>query len=381
MKKCIVIPTYWGPINENEEIVFDHPTPLNSEGTLNRLLENLLTFKEIKNKEIPVRIISVSNRSDLNYEVEKILTDQIKSFEKDIAISLYSYSWLDLFKKEVSEDLFELINPVSYSQIRNLSLFAALETDADIGIFLDDDEVLIDEDYFDIAEEGILEKALDNGKILGKVGWYDQERTDFRSFWELKWWPKDKTFNEAFDRLMKKEPRFKASLVGLGGNMVMTRELMKNICFDPKVNRGEDMDYVLNSRFKGYRFYFDPELRIKHLPPQKKTPQWKKAREDIYRFLFMRDKYETHFGLDEFQKVSMEELDPYPGTFLKDDLEERIFQHNRALGLKYLSESYKKGFDECMENTKIPFAYKRNENASRDYLHILKKWKKLTDKY
>ncbi len=381
MKKCIVIPTYWGPINENEEIVFDHPTSLNSEGTLKRLLKNLLGFEEVKNRKIQVRIVGVSNRSDLNDEVEKKLIDQIKSFEEDMDIFLYSYSWLDSFKKNISEDLFELINPVSYSQVRNLCLVSAIETEADIAIFLDDDEILIDEDYFDIAEEGIFENALDNGTILGKVGWYDQERPDFRSFWELKWWPKNKTFNEAFDKLMKKKPRFKPSLVGLGGNMVMTRALMKNICFDPKVNRGEDMDYVLNARFKGYRFYFDPELRIKHLPPEKKTPQWKKAREDIYRFLFMRDKYKNHFDLNEFQKVTMEELDPYPGTFLRDDLEERIFQHNKALGLKYLSEKDKEGFDECMENTKIPFVYKRNKNASRDYLLILKKWKELTDKY
>jgi len=42
----IVIPSYWGPPEKSsdvkEEIIFDHPTQLNNEGTLRRLLEGLL---------------------------------------------------------------------------------------------------------------------------------------------------------------------------------------------------------------------------------------------------------------------------------------------------------------------------------------------------
>jgi hypothetical protein len=85
--------------------------------------------------------------------------------------------------------------------------------------------------------------------------------------------------------------------------------------------------------------------------------------------------------VDEFQKVSVEELEPYPGIFLKEDLEERIFQHNRALSLKYLSENDKKGFEECMRNSKIPFYYIKNKNAANDYLSVIKKWERLTENF
>ncbi len=379
MKKCVVIPTYWGPIDDNEEIVFDHPTPLEGKGTLERTLQNLSQYEAVRKGTIPVRIVGVANKRAIRDEAEKILSDYINPFGNQMDIKLCSYGWLDRKREQPGDEAlsFNLLSPESYSQIRNICLLAALETGADIGIFLDDDEILIDDDFFDIAQQGIYERAHDNGLILAKAGYYEQERPSYRNFWELKWWPKDVSFNTAFERLMRKTPRFKPSMVGLGGNMVITHEVMKEICFDPLVNRGEDMDYVLNARFRGFRFYFDPRLRIKHLPPEKKTPHWKKAREDIYRFLFMRDKYNSHWHFDAFQKIPEEELMPYPGVFLKDDLEERIYQHNNQLSLKYLAENDKEGFEKCMENCRIPFVYEKREDASQMYYDRLIEWGQL----
>ena len=380
VKKSCVIPTYWGPIDEGEEIIFDHPTPLGTEGTLGRLIENLLGYEAIRIGDIPVIIVGVSNKKSLREDCEKELERLLKPYENQLDLRLYAYKKLDKIKQKLSQLSVdsELIEPESYSQIRNLCLYAALESGADVGIFLDDDEILIDDNFFQLATDGLYKRADDNGIIMAKAGYYEQERPSYRNFWELKWWPKDVSFNEAFDRLMDKRSRYKPSMVGLGGNMVMTKEVMKDICFDPLVNRGEDMDYVLNARFRGYRFYFDNQLRIKHLPPEKKTPMWKKAREDIYRFLFMRDKYNSHKNLEYFQKVAHEEMQPYPGIFLEEDLEERIFEHNKQLGLKYLRENDQKGFDECMENSKIPFVYQRRENAALLYYNQLKHWEQIT---
>ena len=383
MKKCCVIPTYWGPIDEGEEIVFDHPTPLGTKGTLGRLIENLLEFEAIRKREIPVIIVGVANKKSLSEVCESELDKILSPFEDQLDLRIYSYKRLeDIKRKLINRSINpQLIEPVSYSQIRNLCLYAALESGADTGIFLDDDEILIDKDFFQLAIDGLYERANDNGIIMAKAGYYEQERPSYRNFWELKWWPKDISFNRAFDNLMDKKSRFKPSMVGLGGNMVMTKEVMKAICFDPLVNRGEDMDYVLNARFQGYRFYFDNQLRIKHLPPEKKTPLWKKAREDIYRFLFMRDKYNSHKGFEHFQKVAHEELQPYPGIFLEDDLEERIFEHNKQLGLKYLADNDQTGFTECMENCRIPFVYEKRENAALLYYNQLKDWQNLTAQF
>jgi len=354
---------------------------LNGEGTLAKLLDNLLEFDEIKKGEIPVRVVGVSNRRDLRDEVEKLLESYLKDYFNRMELKLCSYSWLNCLKLKLNKkgvNDFSPIEPSNYSKVRNLCLLAALETGSDLGVFLDDDELLIDKSYFEKSEEGIYSVAEDNGTILGKAGYYKQNRPNYANFWEIKWWPKDVSFNKAFERLMSGKPRFKATMVALGGNMVISREVMQNVCFDPCVNRGEDMDYVFNARMLGYRFYFDSKLFVKHCPPKKKTPHWKKAREDIYRFLYLREKFRRHLQDERVQKVAFEEFLPYPGIFMQDDLEDRIIEHSKMMAMKYLSEGDKKGFENCMENAKIPYVYQKREDIISELIETITLWKGIT---
>ncbi len=381
MKKCIVIPTYWGDIDGKEEIIFDHPTPMRSEGTLRRLLVNLSKFSDIRKGNIRVIIIGVANKKVYQEEVEEFLTVYLDEFKTAMDIALYSYTWFDALKHYLYQNGIEdvsLIEPYGYSQIRNLCLLAALENKVDYAIFLDDDELVITDDFFGKVEEGILEKAPDNGTIYGKVGYYLEDKKAVK-FYELKWWPKDELLSSAISKLINSNNRYVASMVGLGGLMILTRELMENVCFDPNVPRGEDMDYIFNARMLGYRIYFDRELFIKHLPPETKTPEWRKARQDIIRFLYGRDKYNSHLEVEEVQKVAFEELLPYPGTFMQDDLEERVIEYSRMMAMKYLADGDLNGFYGCMENAKIPFSYTPDINAAKDYLSKNCIWRRITN--
>lgn len=58
----LVIPTYWGRAGEelvgSEKVVFDHPTPINENGTLPRLLNSLNILNEVDGKIV---IIAVAN--------------------------------------------------------------------------------------------------------------------------------------------------------------------------------------------------------------------------------------------------------------------------------------------------------------------------------
>jgi len=177
MKKCCVIPTYWGPIDEGEEIVFDHPTPLGTPGTLSRLVENLLGYEAVRSGDIPVIIVGVSNKKSLREACEKELERVLTPYENKLDIRLYAYQKLDEIKKNMSQDSINpyLIEPDSYSQIRNLCLYAALKSGADAGIFLDDDEILMDDDFFQLATDGLYKRAEDNGVIMAKAGYYEQE--------------------------------------------------------------------------------------------------------------------------------------------------------------------------------------------------------------
>jgi len=380
MKKCIVIPTYWGDIDGKEEIIFDHPTPLKNKGTLRRLLTNLSKFEDVRKGNIKVIVVGVTNKKVYRKEVEGFLNMYLDEFKTTMDIVLYSYTWFNTLKHYLYQKGIEdvsLIEPQGYSQIRNLCLLSALENKVDYAIFLDDDELIITDDFFEKVEEGLLRKAPDNGTIHGKVGYYLEDKKT-EKFYELKWWPKDKLLSSAISKLINSNNRYVASMVGLGGLMILTRELMENVCFDPNIPRGEDMDYIFNARMLGYRIYFDRELFVKHLPPEAKTPEWRKAQQDIIRFLYSRDKYNSHLEIEELQKVAFEELLPYPGTFMQDDLEERILEYSKMMAIKYLADGDLNGFYGCMENAKIPFSYTSNINAAMEYLSRNRIWKKIT---
>ncbi len=71
--------------------------------------------------------------------------------------------------------------------------------------------------------------------------------------------------------------------------MILHRELFLSVYpLTPFVTRGEDVDYLINSRIFGFSFFLDNTLSIKHLPQPKSHPQWKRLREDIYRFVYQR---------------------------------------------------------------------------------------------
>ncbi|MGC9384982.1 MAG: hypothetical protein ACP5D6_10315 [Kosmotogaceae bacterium] len=357
---------------------------MNDRGTLSRLLDNLMEYEHVKTGEIPIRIIAVANKMELRKKVEEHIKDYLKPYHNKMNLKLYSYSWIETIKKKLKNrdlDDYSLIEPNCYSNVRNLCLLSVIDTGCRMGIFLDDDELIESESYFDVSEEGLLEKACDDGVIYGKAGYYNQYRPSYRRFWELKWWPKDATFNEVFEKLKSNKPRFKASMVALGGNMILSDEIIRNVCFDPSVSRGEDMDYLFNARLFGYRIYFDPYLHIKHLPPENKTAIWKKAREDIYRFLYLREKYRQHLKSYKVQKIAFEEFLPYPGVFMKDDLEDRIFEHNKLLATKYLSDDNKYGFEMSMENAKIPFIYEAPQNIIEKLITNIETWRKITSTF
>lgn len=101
--------------------------------------------------------------------------------------------------------------------------------------------------------------------------------------------------------------------------MIIHRNLFKTVPFDPNVTRGEDIDYLINAKMFGFHFFLDRELSIKHLPPKKTHPVWKRFREDIYRFLYEKAKIDSQRDLPNMNKVTSHDFDPYPGNFLTNE--------------------------------------------------------------
>ena len=135
-----------------------------------------------------------------------------------------------------------------------------------------------------------------------------------------------------------------------GGNMVIHRNLFSVVPFDVNVTRGEDIDFLMNARMFGFSFFLDNQLSIKHLPPVKSHPVWMQLRSDIYRFMYERAKIESQKDIMGMTHVHPEDLDPYPGCFLKKDLEKKIEKSCRLLSKEYLGRGGKQGSDEALRN-------------------------------
>ncbi len=104
-----------------------------------------------------------------------------------------------------------------------------------------------------------------------------------------------------------------------------------------------DIDQDKIRRF-GFGFFLDNQLAIKHLPPPKSHPIWKRLREDIYRFVYEQAKINNQKDRIGMTRVYPEDFDPYPGCFLKKDINDKIVNfviiYEDEAGKKYVSEVF-----------------------------------------
>jgi len=160
MKTTMVIPSYWSREHSlgmrETDVIYDHPTPLNSEGTLRRTLESINVLRD---KDFEVVVIAAANSEEIEDQVEHKVATIIASVNTDVKIHLFSHAHLQGVQKvlqEAGEESFStLLNLQGYSNIRNLCLFIPHVFDSEIAILIDDDEVFEDPEYLSKAQEFI----------------------------------------------------------------------------------------------------------------------------------------------------------------------------------------------------------------------------------
>ena len=220
--------------------------------------------------------------------------------------------------------------------------------------------------------------------MLAVAGYYINPDNDFYinkaiEPW-MTYWNKIDSMNRAFKEIIGKPPRLKETPFVFGGNMVVHQELFTHVPFDPSVTRGEDIDYLINARMFGYKFYLDNELSIKHDAPPKTHPAWRKVREDVLRFVFEKSKLEAQKSVPGMKRITAEDLNPFPGEFLREDLEDRIFHSNIMLAVDYLRRDDKKGAMECMNNINLAKTKVTPEtNSFQNLIQLQKTWKNLME--
>ncbi len=292
---------------------------------------------------------------------------QITSLDLDYLNSFLASKKLNLLAPHISFK--------GYSNMRNAMLVVSNILDSKTVIMIDDDEIITDKGFIRTALEFIAEKG--KKKIIyGKTGYYLYENGPYliqQSPKTRKLWLKETYINQTLEKYITSKARLSKTTIAFGGILVLHNRLYRKIPFDPYIPRGEDTDYVINARQFNFNFVFDNHLKILHKPPKKHIKYYEKLRQDIFRFIYTREK------LKYFNRIDIKSLEPYPAAFLKDDIEYRAVATAVRYATRSLKNNRQNDFKEYFNNVKIAFTdAKINAMANAPkYFEFQKNWENL----
>jgi hypothetical protein len=335
-----VIPTYWcrpgGNPGQPGDAVFDHPTPLDAEGTLARCLQSL---ERVSSHSFEVLVITAPVNAELNESVERRVEEIIAPFRRQYPVCQFGPADLQAVRGELESAKQDpgLVSLEAYAQIRNCQLLGAALLDAGLVAAIDDDE-LVPADYLEKALQSLGEDTGD-AKMPGLAGLYLNAAGDYRvaeppgSRMEANiFFRKAALMNDEVASYIEQPGRTVPSAMALGGNMIFTRRLYRQVPFDPGITRGEDLDYLMNTRLAGLGWYLDKELVITHLPPPPapgdpvSTSPYAKLQQDVIRFVYQREKLRLSSEKADAPTMTQAEFGVYPGAFLGADLETQALE-------------------------------------------------------
>ncbi|MBU4561540.1 hypothetical protein L6386_03200 [bacterium] len=384
MKVAFVSPSFWSGKRKDfykpGDQIYDHPLPLEEKGTLVRCIKSM---KKLKDKDFTFILISAATRPEVENEVDRKIRSLIEETRTKFDIRVFGYRELRRFKrylqKKGKKSLLSPLHMYGYAGIRNMCLLAAHILGVDIAISIDDDVVFEDPNYMKKAKEFIgKKKGQDRPLAIYGPYQYGKSAPDWEKIETPVWrtyWDNVAPARKAWEKFILSKGRLKETSYVVMSNIVVHKDFFTKVPLDPNINRGEDMDWVVNALMFGYKFFVDNKLRVRHLPPPRTHPAWRLTGEDIKRYIYARAKVRS---LEKHKGIPKEYFDPFPGEFLKDDLEERIFKTNIMLAMESLVNKDFEGAKGCLEN--IHLAKYKARPKFDPYVHMVKfqgVWEKL----
>jgi glycosyltransferase involved in cell wall biosynthesis len=327
----VIIPTFWTRRNgrgatEGLINVYDHPTPIEEEGTLADCLRSLEGLPGLG------RVVLVVAATDptVEHEAEDKVRDIAADFPGIDAFVFGPAELGSLHRRLEQLEFADMIGGVclqGYGAVRNVGLIAAAVLGHDVVVFVDDDELVEDEEFLEKALWGLGRKLRDGRPVLAKSGYYVDEaggyhRRDLAPWTDLFWRQAD-AFNEAM-AVVARPPRLQRATLAFGGILSLHLDMYANVSFDPWVLRGEDTDYVVNARMHGADVFLDDAWSVRHLPPDP-VSEAIRFRQDAFRFVYEHRKLEFGRSQVDLRQVSSKSLDPYPGAFIDSSVSWRAF--------------------------------------------------------
>jgi len=331
----LIIPTFWtrrkgrGPgrtAPQDLSVVYDHPTPIDAEGTLAACLRSLEGVQNLGR----VVVIPAATDPAIEHQAEDRVREIVDDFPSIDAFVFGPAEMGSLHRRLEQIEFADMIDGVSlvgYGAVRNVGLIAAAVLGHDAVVFLDDDEVVTGPDFMAKAMWGLGEKLDDGTPVLAKSGYYLDESGKYQFADEAHWsdifWRQRDAFNQAIG-VIARAPRLQRTSLAFGGCMALHRDMFANVSFDPWVLRGEDIDYVINARMHGGDVFLDDEWNAVHMPPEIRSEALR-FRQDVYRFVYEHRKIEFAKSQVDLRQVTPNSMAPYPGEFISGSVGWRAF--------------------------------------------------------
>lgn len=340
MNPVIVIPSYWSrtdnPVAVGDVGIYDHSTPISK--PLPELETCLQSLEQVRGV---LRVIVLVVAPPTFADSARARVDGICRSHPDL-------NPLVIGRREAKEvmKVIDLVAPGlsgepcslrGYGAIRNMGLAVAAALGHDVVVFLDDDEIALDENFLIDAVYGIGLETRQGLPIQAKSGYYlDRNDSPYadtsKPRLSERWWSKRVEFNEWMSKALS-STRISRSNYVCGGCFAVGAEAFCSVAFDPIITRGEDLDYLLNLRMYGFDVWFDNQWYVRHLPP--KVPSHAaRFLQNVYRWNYEVEKLRASRSIISLRHVTPESLRPYPAPWLKRDVvRKRIFRTTLACAI------------------------------------------------
>jgi len=175
LKFTMVIPTYWSRASSigwmEGDDVYDHPTPLDMDGTLARTIKSIDILKDT---DFHLIVIAVSTSKDIDTLVEDKVNAILRECSCDIETYFFGPSHQRTLKnlliKKGKKEYSSLLSLHGYSNIRNMCIFLSQVLGYDVAILIDDDEIFEDSNYIKKVRD-FIGKNIDGEMIYGITGY------------------------------------------------------------------------------------------------------------------------------------------------------------------------------------------------------------------
>lgn len=270
----------------------------------------------------------------------------------------------------------EAISLRGYGAIKNLGLCVASIFGHDVCIFMEDDEVAVDENFLLNACFGLGSATKQGLPILAKTGCVlNRNNSPYKSEDQLPFrerrWSRAKYIDELVEAALA-GPRLSRSQLLFSGAIALHARAYTSVPFDPFITRGEDLDYLFNLRGCGLDVWFDNEWVLRSQPPIF-TNETNVFLQDVHRWYYDSYKLESFNARPNMRAVTAASLVPYPGTWLNKELPRRIT--STVLRRMLTGPDRSEYFGMLVRG--IPEAKRWAEEASSYYLAFLAQWPRL----